>query len=248
MSPTPRHLNTDNGTVRSTSRNSTGIPFAMPKSAPSSPRGSRMSDAAPYQFNSIASVSQTGPKPRAMSSVYGNSPGFLRSGSPRDRHNSMSGAYNRSKSGSPGPGRSSSPQTRGPAMSTSEAMRKMSESAMTDSESDYIAPRRRKASDPSKGTTTAPGGGVRLTTDDDGDEGEDSAAVESDDNNSESSSDWDDGWATGSSSNKGRGRRRSRTESGGTDRMGREVITAQSLFKTAKEEGIWHLFVSLPLI
>ncbi|KAF3006846.1 hypothetical protein E8E13_010753 [Curvularia kusanoi] len=227
LSPTPRHLSTDDGRVRSTSRNSTGIPFAMPKSAPSSPRGSRLSDANPYQFNSIASVSQSGPKPRAMSSVYGTSPGFLGSGNPRDRHNSMSGAYNRSKSGSPGPHRSASPRTRGPAISTSEAMRKMSESAMTDSESEYTAPRRsRKASDPSKGTTSAPGGGVRLTTDDDGD-GEDSAAVESDDNNSDSSSDWDDGWATGSSGNKDRGRRRSRTESGGTDRMGREIVTAQ---------------------
>ncbi|KAJ4339321.1 hypothetical protein N0V87_003258 [Didymella glomerata] len=113
----------------------------------------------------------------------------------------------------------------------------MSESAMTDSDSEYTAPPRRKASDPARGTTSAPGGGVRLTTDEDGDEaGEDSAAVESD-NGSASSSDWDDGWATGSSNNKARGRRRSRTESGGTDRMGREIVTAQSLFKTAKEEG-----------
>ena len=233
QSPTPRHLNVDDGRVRSTSRNSTGIPFAMPKSAPTSPRGSRMSDAMPY--NSIASVSG-GPKPRAMSSVYGTSSGFLGSGGPRDRHNSMSGSYNRSKSGSPGPHRSTSPRTRGPALSTSEAMRKMSESAMTDSDGEYTAPPRRKASDPSKGTTSAPGGGVRLTTDDDGDEGEDSAAVESSDNDSGASSDWDDGWAAGSK-DKTRGRRRSRTESGGTDRMGREIVTAQSLFKTAKEEG-----------
>lgn len=115
-------------------------------------------------------------------------------------------------------------------------MRKMSESAMTDSDGEYTAPPRRKASDPSKGTTSAPGGGVRLTTDDDGDEGEDSAAVESSDNDSGASSDWDDGWAAGSK-DKTRGRRRSRTESGGTDRMGREIVTAQSLFKTAKEEG-----------
>lgn len=169
-----------------------------------------------------------------MSSVYGTPSGFLGSGTPRDRHNSMSGAYNRSKSGSPGPGRSASPRTRGPALSTSEAMRKMSDSAMSDSESDFTAPPTRKASDPTQGTISAPGGGVRLNTDDDG---EDSAAVESDDNNSSSNSDWDDGWATGSSSNKARGRRRSRAESGGTDRMGREIVTAQSLFKTAKEEG-----------
>lgn len=236
LSPTPRHLSRDDGQARSTSRSSTGIPFAMPKSAPSSPRGSRMSDAAPYQFNSIASVAQ--PKPRAMSSVYGTSPGFLSSAGPRDRHNSMSGAYNRSKSGSPGPGRSASPRTRGPALSTSEAMRKMSESAMTDSDGEYTAPPRRKASDPARGTTSAPGGGVRLPTDDDGDEAaEDSGAVESGDNDSESSSDWDDGWAMGSSGNKARGRRRSRSESGGTDSMGREIVTAQSLFKTAKDEG-----------
>jgi hypothetical protein len=237
LSPTPRHLNTGDGQVRSTSRSSTGIPFAMPKSAPSSPRGSRLSDANPYQYNSIASVAQSGPKPRAMSSVYGTSPGFVGSGSLRDRHNSMSGAYNRSKSGSPGPTRSASPRTRGPALSTSEAMRKMSESAMTDSDSECTAPRRRKGSDPAKGTTSAPGGGVRLATDDDGDDGEDSAAVESDDNNSDSSSDWDDGWASGSSGKKDRGRGRSRTESGGTDRLGREIVTAQSLFKSAKEEG-----------
>jgi hypothetical protein len=66
---------------------------------------------------------------------------------------------------------------------------------------------------------------------------EDSAAVESSENDSESSSDWDDGWATGTAK-KARGRRRSRSESGGTDRMGREIVTAQSLFKTAKEEGM----------
>lgn len=235
QSPTPRHLGVDTKRMRSTSRNSTGIPFAMPKSAPSSPRGSRMSDAAPYQ--SIASVSQGGLKPRAMSSVYGAPSGHLASGSPRDRHNSMSGAYNRSKSGSPGPGRSASPRSRGPAMSTSEAMRQMSESAMTDSDSEFTAPPRRKASDPAKGTASAPGGGVRLTTDDDGDDGEDSGAVESSDNDSGSSSDWDDGWAPGGAAKKSRGRRRSRSESGGTDRMGREIVTAQSLFKTAKEEG-----------
>ncbi|KAJ4311329.1 hypothetical protein N0V94_008004 [Neodidymelliopsis sp. IMI 364377] len=238
QSPTPNHLGVGDGRVRSTSRNSTGIPFAMPKGVPASPRGSRMSDA-PYQYNSIAGVSQGGKKdmkPRAMSSVYGSPSGFYNAGNPRDRHNSMSGAYNRSKSGSPGPGRSESPRSRGPAMSTSEAMRKMSESAMTDSDSELAPPPKRKASDPIKGTTSAPGGGVRLTTDDDGDDGGDSAAVESSDNDSGSSSDWDDGWA-GSSNNKSRGRRRSRTESGGTDRMGREIVTAQSLFKTAKEEG-----------
>lgn len=242
ISPTPRRLGTDNGGVRSASRNSTGIPFAMPKGVPSSPRGSRMSDAAPFQ--SIASVSQGGSKPRAMSSVYGTSSGLLASGNPRDRHNSMSGSYNRATSGSPGPRRSASPRTRGPHMSTSEAMRKMSESAMTDSDSEFTAPPRRKASDTAKGTTSAPGGGVRLTTDDDGDDGddgEDSAAVESSDNDSGSSSDWDDGWTPGSAAKKSRGRRRSRSESGGTDRLGREIVTAQSLFKTAKEEGALSL-------
>lgn len=235
-SPTPRHLGLGNDRMRSTSRNSTGIPFAMPKSTPSSPRGSMMFDA-PYQYNSIASVSQGGKKdlkPRAMSSVYGAPAGFLGSGSARDRHNSMSGSYNRSKSGSPGPRRSSSPRIRA-GVSTSEALRKMSESAMTDSDDELPAPPTQKSLDPAKGTTSAPGGGVRLTTDDDGDDGEDSAAVESSDNDSGSSSDWDDGWA--SKNAKSRGRRRSRTESSGTDRMGREIVTAQSLFKTAKEEG-----------
>lgn len=95
----------------------------------------------------------------------------------------------------------------------------------------------RKDSDPIIGTASAPGGGVRLTTDDDG---EDSAVVESSDDGSDSS-DWDDGWSAGVTANaakkKERGRRRTRTESGGTDTMGREIVTAQGLLDQARREG-----------
>lgn len=68
---------------------------------------------------------------------------------------------------------------------------------------------------------------MRLPTDDDGDE---SAAVDSSNNDSDSS-DWNDGWAPNKKGE--RGRQRTRKESGGTDRMGREIITAKSLLATA---------------
>ncbi|KAI4638455.1 hypothetical protein J4E93_010009 [Alternaria ventricosa] len=240
---------------RSSSRGSTGIPFAMP----SSPR--RVNPESAYKFEMLPSidahampkrVSQGGKldaaaKPRAMSSVYGNSSGFL--GNSRDRHNSASGPLGRSKSGSPGPGRSASPVTRmanpTPAAPTSnntfvtesgkridmdKAYRKLNDSALAQSEGGLSSLPNRKGVDPVKGTATAPGGGVRLATDDDG---EDSAAVESSDNASDSS-DWEDGW--NKTKERKRGRQRSRKSSGGTDSMGREVITAKSLLAAAEQE------------
>lgn len=259
-SPIRSMLDVDTSQRRSSSRGSTGIPFAMP----SSPR--RVNPESAYKFDMLPSmdahalpkrVSQGGykdPKPRAMSSVYGNSTGFLSGGTGRDRHNSASTPYTRSKSGSPGPHRSISPGTRllspnvGPVPTSNNtlvtdsgkridgdtAYRKLSDSAMARSGGGLSSLPTRKGSDPATGTTTAPGGGVRLTTDDDG---EDSAAVESSDGDSDSS-DWDDGSAfAGSRHKKERGRRRTRKESGGTDRMGREIITAKSLFATAEQEG-----------
>jgi hypothetical protein len=228
LSPAPRLRDAldagGSSRVRSTSRGSTGIPFAMPKSAPSSPRGRNFPDMA-YKFEtlpSIARVSQTGPKPRAMSSVYGTPSGIMA----RDGLNSANGSMRRSQSGSPAPSRSGSSRTPEPSANAST-------SGPFDSGSDIDLPMRSRSNRKDSDTTkaTSPGGGVRLPTDDNGDD--DSAAVESSDN-SDSSSDWEDGWG---GATKSRGRRRSRTESGGTDRMGREIITAKSLMATAVEEG-----------
>jgi hypothetical protein len=268
-SPMRSMLDVDNNQRRSSSRGSTGIPFAMP----SSPR--RVNPESAYKFDMLPSmdahalpkrVSQ-GPykdlKPRAMSSVYGNSTGFLAGGSGRDRHNSASGPFARSKSGSPGPHRSASPGTRflspsatpgpisnntlvtdsGKRIDGDTAYRKLSDSALARSEGGLSALPNRKGSDPATGTTTAPGGGVRLTTDDDG---EDSPVVESSDEGSESS-DWDDGSAFAGSKKKERGRRRTRKESGGMDKMGREIITAKSLFASAEQEGTTSLMPLLQL-
>ncbi|CAA9956459.1 hypothetical protein P3342_000084 [Pyrenophora teres f. teres] len=243
---------------RSSSRGSTGIPFAMP----SSPR--RVNPESAYKFEMLPSidahampkrVSQGGKldaaaKPRAMSSVYGSSTGFLASSNSKDRHNSVNGPLARSKSGSPGPGRSASPATRmlsptpptsaspntfvtdsGKRIDMDTAYRKLSDSALARSEGGLSSLPNRKGSDPAKGTTAAPGGGVRLATDDDG---EDSPAVESSDNGSDSS-DWEDGWSGGTKKRE-RGRQRSRKSSVGTDSMGREVITAKSLLAAAEQE------------
>ncbi|CAG5158574.1 uncharacterized protein ALTATR162_LOCUS5149 [Alternaria atra] len=246
------------GQRRSSSRGSTGIPFAMPKS----PR--RVNPESAYKFEMLPSidahampkrVSQGGKldanaKPRAMSSVYGNSSGFYGSSNSKERHNSMNGPMGRSKSGSPGPNRSASPATRmlnpaqpaptsnntfvtdsGKRIDMDTAYRKLSDSALARSEGGLSSLPNRKGVDPVKGTATAPGGGVRLATDDDG---EDSAAVESSDNNASDSSDWDDGWKKTKKTE--RGRQRSRKSSGGTDSMGREVITAKSLLAAAEQE------------
>ncbi|EMD68202.1 hypothetical protein GGP41_001762 [Bipolaris sorokiniana] len=256
-SPVRSMLDVDSGPRRSSSRGSTGIPFAMP----SSPR--RVNPESAYKFEMLPSidahampkrVSQGGKldasaKPRAMSTVYGSSAGFLGSSNSRDRHNSLNGPLGRSKSGSPGPRRSASPATRmlnpPPPTSTSNnslvtdsgkridmdtAYRKLSDSALARSEGGLSSLPNRKGSDPIKGTSTAPGGGVRLATDDDG---EDSAAVESSENGSDSS-EWEDGW-NGANKRK-RGRQRSRKTSGGTDSMGREIITAKSLLAAAEQE------------
>ncbi|KAF2853103.1 universal stress protein-like protein [Plenodomus tracheiphilus IPT5] len=260
-SPLRSMLDVDNlGQRRSSSRGSTGIPFAMPSSSSSS---RRVNPESAYRFDILPSidaqarpkrVSQGGKldvtaKPRAMSSVYGTSSGFLGSSNSRDRHNSMSGPLGRSKSGSPGPDRSASPGTRmlkptSPASSSNKtlvtdsgkhidadtAYRKLSDSALASSEGGLSSLPNTKGADPTTGTAPAPGGGVRLTKDDDG---EDSAAVESSDNDSDSS-DWEDGWS--STKKRERGRQRTRKESGGVDRMGRDIITAKTLLAAAEEE------------
>lgn len=253
----------DRGQRRSSSRGSTGIPFAMP----SSPR--RVNPESAYKFDMLPSIDAQAagkrgsqgnygaPKPRSMSSVYNAPSGFLGTGPAKDRHNSASGPLGRSKSGSPGPHRAASPRSRarsptsplassntlvtdsGKIIDGDTAYLKLSDSALAQSEGSLSTLPNRKGSDPSQGTTPAPGGGVRLTTDDDGD-GDESAAVESSDNESDSS-DWDDGSAFGPSKKRERGRRRTRKESGGTDSMGREIITAKSLFAEANKEG--KLFV-----
>jgi hypothetical protein len=257
-SPMRSMLDVDNaGQRRSSSRGATGIPFAMPR---------RVNPESAYKFDMAPSVGgQALPKrvtqgglkdlkPRAMSSVYGNPSGFMSAGSGKDRHNSASGPL-RSKSGSPGPHRSASPRTSVPTLSPAPmstntlvtdsgklidgdtAYRKLSDSALAQSDGALSNLPKRKGSDPARGITTAPGGGTRLTTDDDGDgdgDGDESAAVVSSDDDSDSS-DWDDGSAF--STKKERGRRRTRRRSGGTDAMGREIITAKSLFATAEQEG-----------
>lgn len=236
---------------RSSSRGSTGIPFAMPSSPrrinPESAykfemRPSIDAQALPKRVTQGGKIDPTG-KPRSMSSVYGNSTGFMGSSNGKDRHNSASGPLGRSKSGSPGPGRSASPATStvasnntiltdsGKRIDMDTAYRKLNDSALAQSKGGLSSLPTRKASDPSAGTSPAPGGGVRLATDDDGDE---SAAVDSSDNHSDSS-DWDDGWAPGTKK-KERGRQRTRKSSGGTDSMGREIITAKSLFAAAEAE------------
>jgi len=253
-SPMRSMLDVDNaGQRRSSSRGATGIPFAMPR---------RVNPESAYKFDMAPSVggqplpkrvTQGGlkdPKPRAMSSVYGNSTGFMGAGGGKDRHNSLGGTL-RSKSGSPGPHRSASPRTSVPTLSPTStntlvtdsgklidgdtAYRKLSDVALSQSDGALSNLPKRKGSDPARGITTAPGGGTRLTTDDDGDgDGDESAAVASSDDDSDSS-DWDDGSAF--STKKERGRRRTRRRSGGTDAMGREIITAKSLFATAEQEG-----------
>ncbi|CBY00449.1 hypothetical protein IAQ61_011375 [Plenodomus lingam] len=244
---------------RSSSRGTTGIPFAMPSSSSSR----RVNPESAYRFDILPSIdAQARPKrksqgakldvaakPRAMSSVYGNSSGILASSNSRDRHNSMSGSLGRSKSGSPAPDRSMSPGTRmlkptSPTPSSSKtlvtdsgkqidadtAYRKLSDAALASSEGGLSSLPNPKGVDPATGTAPAPGGGVRLAKDEDG---EDSAAVESSDNDSDSE-DWEDGWDT--TKKRERGRQRTRKESGGVDSMGRDIITAKSLLAAAEEE------------
>ncbi|KAL6709047.1 hypothetical protein ACN47E_002174 [Coniothyrium glycines] len=260
-SPIRSMLDIESANQRRSASRDTGIPFAMPKS----PR--RVNPESAYKFSVLPSIdSQAVPKktpqggrldptgkPRAMSSVYGNSTGFLGSTGPKDRNSSMSGPYGRSKSGSPGPHRSSSPATRmlnattpgstfsstlvtdsGKHIDKDTAYRKLSDSALAHSDGGLASLPNRKGADPTTGSSTAPSGGVRLEKDDD--EGEDSAAVESSDNHSDSS-DWDDGSAYNTSKKKERGRQRTRRESGGVDSMGRDIITAKSLLAAAEQES-----------
>lgn len=244
-SPIRSMLDIEGANSRRSSSRDTGIPFAMPRS----PR--RVNPESAYKFGVLPSIdSQALPKrtsqsnrldptgkPRAMSSVYGNSTGFLGSGSAKDRHNSVGGPHGRSKSGSPAPHRSASPATlvtdSGKHIDKDTAYRKLSDSALAQSDGNLASLPSRKGQDPVTGTSTAPGGGVRLDKDDD--DGDESAAVESSDNGSDSS-DWDDGSAYHTSKKKERGRQRTRSSSGGVDSMGRDIITAKSLLAAAEQE------------
>ena len=203
---------------RSSSRGSTGIPFAMPSSARRlKPEPANKLDGLPsIEAQAMSRRAFQGANidpsamPRAMSSVYGDSAGYLPSPNDRSKTRSPTSPFDRSASGSPAPRRSSSP-----------AMRTQSPHAFSPALPSPQSP------DRFKGTAPASGGGVRLTMDDDGDE---SVGVDSSNNNSDSS-DWDDGWTP--DKKKERGRQRERKGSGATDNMGREIITAKSLLATA---------------
>jgi hypothetical protein len=186
-------------------------------------------------------VSQGGKKnkPRAMSSVYGESDLLP---SPRDqtRHGSLGGFLGKQKSSSPGPGRSQSPGGRklntnplnlmptpnkyvtdtGKVIDMTSAYRRLSDAALLRAGGGLSNLPTRKGSDPTRGEALAPGGGVRLAIDESGD---DEAAVES---SADDDTDDSDGESWGAK--KRRGRRRTRAD--GTDR------TPKSLLAAAEEE------------
>lgn len=128
-------------------------------------------------------ASGTKPKPRAMSSVFGDQSGKMTSNKDRDRHGSF-GGFQSQKSSSPGPRRSQSPAIRTSGSITNLPIRKGSAASKSES----------------------PGGGVRLATDDYGD---DEAAVESSDNDDTDDSDgenWGRGRQRSRSRDKGKGK------------------------------------------
>lgn len=239
--------------TRSPSRGS--VPSSPPPSARSLGSPTRNPESA-YKFEMLPTieahsmpkrVTQGGKKsmtskPRAMSSVYGESD-ILASPRERDRHGSLSGFLGKSKSGSPGPGRSASPGGRklnnnsmnlmptpnkyvtesGKVIDMSSAYRRLSDGAMLRSGGGLSGLANRKGSDATKGESLAPGGGVRLATDSD-----DEAAVESSGDDSDDS--YGDGWSAG----KRRGRRRTR-QNDDSGKLGGER-TPKSLLAAAEEE------------
>jgi hypothetical protein len=187
---------------RNTSRGSN------PSSPPPSARSFGASPVHPesqYQFSMLPTIeahsmpkrvsqggkASTTPKPRAMSSVFGDQAGKPLSNRDRDRHGSFNGYQ-------------SSPNKyvteSGKVIDMSSAYRKLSDANLSRSGGSLSSLPSRKGSNPAKGETLAPGGGVRLATDDFGD---DEAAVESSDNDDTEDSDAD-GWG----GNKTRGRQR----------------------------------------
>lgn len=243
-------------------RNSSRGP--VPSSPPPSARslmGSSVNPEAAYKFEMLPTieahsmpkrVSQGGKKtmnakPRAMSSVYGDSSDMLASPRERDRHSSLSGFLGKSKSGSPGPGRSQSPGARmlntnslnlmptpnkyvtdsGKVIDMNSAYRRLSDAAMLRSGGGLASLPSRKGSNPTKGESMAPGGGVRLATDDFGD---DEAAVESSENEDSDDSEGD-GWGGG----KRRGRRRTR-QNNGAEKHGADKKVPKSLLAAAEQE------------
>jgi hypothetical protein len=225
---------------RNTSRGSN------PSSPPPSARSFGASPVHPesqYQFSMLPTIeahsmpkrvsqggkASTTPKPRAMSSVFGDQAGKPLSNRDRDRHGSFNG-YQSKKDSSPGPDRSQSPGMPSPnkyvtesgkVIDMSSAYRKLSDANLSRSGGSLSSLPSRKGSNPAKGETLAPGGGVRLATDDFGD---DEAAVESSDNDDTEDSDAD-GWG----GNKTRGRQRRRSDSS-------EGKGPRSLLAAAEEE------------
>lgn len=232
-----------------------------PVSPPPSSRGlgsPSLNPESAYQFEMMPTieshsmpkrVAQGGKKKqsRVMSSVYGNSSDILGTTRDRERHSSLS-FLGKSKSNSPGPGRSASPGGRmlntnslnmvsdpkkfvtdsGKVVDMQSAYRRLSDGALLRSGGALATLPIRKGADPAKGESLAPGGGVRLATDDFGD---DEAAVESsEDDDSEASSEGE-GWGS-----KGRrGRRRTRRNDGIEKHSGAKKET-KSLLAAAEAE------------
>jgi hypothetical protein len=225
------------------------VPLSPPPSARSLASPTRNPESA-YKFEMLPTieahsmpkrVSQGGKKnkPRAMSSVYGETELLP---SPRDqtRHGSLGGFLGKPKSSSPGPGpgRSQSPGGRklntnplnlmptpnkyvtdtGRVIDMTSAYRRLSDAALLRSGGGLSSLPSRKGSDPSRGEALAPGGGVRLAIDESGDE----AAVESSGDDDTDDSDGD-GWGA----KKRRGRRRTRADG---------ERTPKSLLAAAEEE------------
>lgn len=228
----------------------------LPSSPPPSARS--VNPEAAYKFEMLPTieahsmpkrVTQAGKKnnnnkPRAMSSVYGESSDMLASTRDSTRHGSLSGFLGKPKSGSPGPGRSQSPGGRklnthpmnlkpspnkyvtdsGKVIDMNAAYRRLSDAALLRSGGNLSNLPTRKGSDPATGVTLSPGGGVRLATDDFGDS---EGAVETSDDSEDE--DGDGGWGAG----KSRGRRRTRRDS--TEQSAGDKV-ARSLLAAAEEE------------
>ncbi|CAI6325754.1 unnamed protein product [Periconia digitata] len=231
----------------------------LPSSPPPSARtlgGSSINPEEAYKFEMLPTiqahsmpkrVTQGGKKtnkPRAMSSVYGESSDLLASTRDGTRHGSLAGFLGKpkTKSGSPGPGRSQSPGGRklnthpmnlkptpnkyvtesGKVIDMNSAYRRLSDGNLWRAGGNLSSLANRKGSDPTTGESLAPGGGVRLATDDFGDS---EGAVESSDESDEDGDGWDAG--------KSRGRRRTRRDS--TEQRGNDKV-ARSLLAAAEEE------------
>ncbi|KAF2198646.1 hypothetical protein GQ43DRAFT_465454 [Delitschia confertaspora ATCC 74209] len=204
--------------------------------------GPTLNPEAAYQFDMMPTieahsmpkrVTQGGKKNKknAMADLLGSTKGG-------DRHNPYGGLL-KTKSASPGPGRSASPGARrlntnslnlmsdpkkfmldsGKVVDFDNAYRRLSDGALLRAGGSLSNLPVRKGSDPAKGVSLAPGGGVRLATDDYGDE----AAIESsDDNHDSDSSSGGESWG----SEKKRGRRRTRPNEEGDQPKPKSLLAA----------------------